>query len=122
MATVDSAQGDRDRRLDEAIAQYLELQAAGQTPEREAWLARFPDLTDELREFLADASRVQAMLHPAVDATRDLPAHASPVAHSAAAGMCVAERFWLEKKLGEGGMGEVWAARQVEPVKRRVAL
>jgi serine/threonine protein kinase/tetratricopeptide (TPR) repeat protein len=38
------------------------------------------------------------------------------------AGALIAGRYVLESKIGEGGMGEVWAARQTQPVKRRVAL
>lgn len=30
--------------------------------------------------------------------------------------------YELEERLGEGGMGEVWAARQLEPLQRRVAI
>jgi serine/threonine protein kinase/tetratricopeptide (TPR) repeat protein len=37
-------------------------------------------------------------------------------------GVVIAGRFTLQQKLGVGGMGEVWVARQTEPVKRKVAL
>ena len=37
-------------------------------------------------------------------------------------GMVIAGRYTLVQKIGEGGMGEVWVAKQTEPVKRKVAL
>src|SRR5579884_258149 len=37
-------------------------------------------------------------------------------------GVVIAGRYTLVEKIGEGGMGEVWIAKQTEPVKRKVAL
>jgi serine/threonine protein kinase len=40
----------------------------------------------------------------------------------AAVGVVIDGRFVLQERIGEGGMGEVWVAKQTAPVKRKVAL
>src|SRR5262249_58453297 len=73
--------------------------------------------------------RVEALLRahdqPGAFLSEDQPptaADATGPPTSDAAGAVVADRYTLLQRLGEGGMGEVWVARQTEPVKRQVAL
>ena len=53
------------------------------------------------------------------------PSPGSPTADydpAAEPNVLIAGRYTLQQKIGEGGMGEVWVAKQSEPVKRKVAL
>src|SRR5205814_646724 len=103
------------RRAKDLFAAALDLPPA----DRAAFLDR--ECEGELRQ------RVEALL-----AAHDAPASAleRPLAQSVTAdhvptetpGMIVAERYKLLESIGEGGMGEVWVADQLEPIKRRVAL
>jgi WD40 repeat protein/serine/threonine protein kinase len=53
----------------------------------------------------------QAALAPTIEHRRD-----------GTAGQMIGNRYRLQERIGEGGMGEVWVATQIAPVKRRVAL
>ncbi|HET6573901.1 MAG TPA: serine/threonine-protein kinase [Fimbriiglobus sp.] len=60
------------------------------------------------------------------DATRTANSEASPATADyppgGEAGVVIAGRYALLERIGEGGMGEVWVAKQTEPVQRKVAV
>ncbi|HQR05504.1 MAG TPA: tetratricopeptide repeat protein [Gemmatales bacterium] len=58
----------------------------------------------------------------ATEATTGFEATQSYTSADPTPGVVIAGRYTLEQKIGEGGMGEVWVAKQSEPVKRKVAL
>lgn len=55
---------DRDQRLDEIIACYLDDVARGQAPERGALFARHPDLAADLKAFFTDQDRFNRLATP----------------------------------------------------------
>jgi serine/threonine-protein kinase len=118
----------REAAINAVIAAYLEAADAGRAPGREEFLARHPDLADDLRAFLDDRERfVKAAgqlgppsLAPAVaDAPTLAPGDTPP-----APPLGTVRYFGDYELLGEiarGGMGIVYRARQVS-LNRVVAL
>jgi WD40 repeat protein len=108
---------NRELAIDAAIAEYLQAAEAGARPERETWLAKYPELRIELEQFLADRSAFRAAAEPVEQLT--LPLRDAPVDGP------VKVRYFgdyeLLAEIARGGMGVVFRARQVS-LNRPVAV
>ncbi len=100
---------------------------------RDLFLAAVALASDERASFLTKACGADAQLRSAVE--RLLRAHAEPdtllepaapigtmASDAPQLGTRIADRYELIEIIGEGGMGTVYRANQIEPVKRQVAL
>ncbi len=108
-----------DPGLDAAIAEYLAACDAGSPPERDAFLAKYPDLAVGLREFLADHDGLRRAARPA-DPAETLPLTNEPVRETLGTVRYFGD-YELLIELARGGMGVVYKARQVS-LNRVVAL
>jgi WD40 repeat protein len=117
---------ERDDRVNEAIADYLEAAEAGQAPDRREFLARHPDLAADLTAFFTYRdrfTRAAGQIGPAAvprssDAT--LAQGGSAAVAPPMAGRSFGDYELLEE-IARGGMGVIFKARQVS-AHRVVAL
>ncbi len=126
-----------EARVNEAIAAYLQAVDAGRPPDRQEFLARYPDLSDELAAFFADRDRFErlaAALGPAAPpptpkdqwATAQFSPTGGTLAGGGAGSMLDSKlRYFgdyeLLEEIARGGMGVVFRARQLN-LNRVVAL
>jgi WD40 repeat protein len=116
----EAAQPDREARLEGAIAEYLREAEAGQEPDREAFLARHPDLADDLRSFLADRDYLRRLAPPPEDSGATEP-HGPTAADPGLGTVRYFGDYELVGELARGGFGVVYRARQVS-LNRPVAV
>jgi WD40 repeat protein/tRNA A-37 threonylcarbamoyl transferase component Bud32 len=121
------ALSEREQRLDEAIALYLEANHAAVAPDRADFLARYPDLAADLRSFFADEDRLKGTArsffprdpHDA-DRSRAPTIESDLLDREIKAGSAFGD-FELLEEIATGGMGVVFKARH-KKLNRIVAL
>jgi WD40 repeat protein len=106
---------DRDPRLQNIIKAYLAAVAAGETPDRQEWLKRYPDLAVELTRFFEQFDQETHTGPPKV-VTPEPGETASYIAPrvnvSPAAPLSTFGDYELLEEIGHGSVGVVYRARQ----------
>jgi len=84
-----------------------------------------PELRRQLEKLLQAQEQAGPILdrpQPVVGTAEHTGAFTSSATPTETAGTVIAGKYKLLQQVGEGGMGAVWMADQLEPVKRRVAV
>src|SRR5262245_44693011 len=115
---------DREQRLYEVLASYLEAAEAGRAPSRAELLARHPELAGELASFLDARERLAQAVPPPPAPPAETPTLAHPAAAATPPPLDTVRYvgdYELLEEIARGGMGVVYRARQVS-LNRVVAL
>jgi tRNA A-37 threonylcarbamoyl transferase component Bud32 len=112
----------REQRLDAIIAEYLEAVDSGQAPDEEAWIARYPDLAEDLREFLADDELARRAMSPARSLAEELASAHPSGTEQDLVGRVLHDTHRITRLIGRGGMGTVYEAEHVRLAGARFAI
>jgi tetratricopeptide (TPR) repeat protein len=108
-----------DGRLARALEEYRGLLEAGAAPDRAAFLARYPEMAEELAECLSGLEFVHAVA-PSLSRDAAQGVAAAEVGAGVGPGAPLGD-FRIIREVGRGGMGVVYEAEQIS-LGRRVAL
>jgi len=116
--------GESWERVKEILHQAMQLAPDQRSGFLDEACASDAALREEVESLLLAKEDVPSgfLQSPALEGELSSEASGFGFAGALAPGQIFAQRFQLIRKLGEGGMGQVWLAEQTSPVKRQVAL